>query len=168
MDEKCFCHLNGYKVKDAEARAHMANKNNPHGITVAQIGAAPAKSCRQNNPDTAGWYRVGRISMYFCYRLYVSSRFSNTRDMGAVIDICATNTNPALIKTASSFTNSGIKVVDQVRLVKDGEGYYVDINYTQNLANTVTVLLEGVDAYLQAYENWYANPAGTAVVTLSL
>lgn len=42
MAEKCFCHLNGYKVKDADARAHMENKQNPHNVTAAQVGALPA------------------------------------------------------------------------------------------------------------------------------
>ena len=38
----CFCHFNGYEVKDSFARRHIENKQNPHGVTAAQVGAAPA------------------------------------------------------------------------------------------------------------------------------
>lgn len=30
-----------YTVKDSEARNHIGNKSNPHGVTAAQVGAAP-------------------------------------------------------------------------------------------------------------------------------
>lgn len=31
-----------YTVKDSIARSHIGNKSNPHGVTAAQVGAAPA------------------------------------------------------------------------------------------------------------------------------
>lgn len=33
--------INGYDVKDAVARTHIADKNNPHNVTAAQVGALP-------------------------------------------------------------------------------------------------------------------------------
>lgn len=51
MAGKCFCHFNGYEVKDAAARTHMGNKENPHNVTAAQVGAAPA-GYADNGHDT--------------------------------------------------------------------------------------------------------------------
>ena len=56
MGEKCFCHFNGYEVKDAyarsyietEAKPHIANKENPHGVTAAQTGAVEMKILWKN------------------------------------------------------------------------------------------------------------------------
>jgi hypothetical protein len=47
---------NTYEVTDAAARGHMANKSNPHGVTLAQIGAA-------SNPNLLdNWYFADPIN----------------------------------------------------------------------------------------------------------
>lgn len=99
--------------------------------------------------------------------MIVSTRWGSTRDMGAVIDICATYSNPVLNKTAVSFTSTSYKAIDQVRLVKENNGYYIDIHYNIDAENGVFVLLDGPQGAF-AYTEWEADATGTAAVTLSL
>ena len=68
--EKCVCHINGYRVKDSIARKelneHKEDKENPHGVTIEQIGAAPAgyglgehkeiDSMYLYDTNKSGWY----------------------------------------------------------------------------------------------------------------
>lgn len=200
MAENCFCHLNGYEVKDAVARdtidTHAADKNNPHGVTAAQVGArpdtwtptaaevgarpntwlpsltdisaAPAKKEVMFNLESAGWYRVGHVLRYHCCRMVISTRYGSDKDMGAVIDICATHTNPVINITASAFTDTSKKQIDQVRLVDSNGTYFIDVHYSVDSKNGVFVTLDGPEGAFSAYTEWEANATGTAAVTVSL
>lgn len=41
MEERCVCNINDKKIVDPEAKKHMENRENPHGVTAEQIGARP-------------------------------------------------------------------------------------------------------------------------------
>lgn len=196
MAEKCFCHLNGYKVKDADARAHMENKENPHGVTAAQVGArpdtwtptaaevgarpdnwlpslgdisaAPAKKEITFNLESAGWYRVGHVIRYHCCRMVISTRYGSDKDMGAIVDICATHANPVINITAKAFTDANKKQIDQVRLVDNNGTYYVDIHYSVDSKNGVFVTFDGQEGMFSGYTEWETIDTGTAAVTVSL
>lgn len=49
-----------------EANTHANNKNNPHGVTVSQIGAAPAYTYGQTDL-TAGVSPLETGKLYFVY-----------------------------------------------------------------------------------------------------
>lgn len=148
--------------------AEVGARDNTWLPTIADIGAAPAKKEANHGLGTAGWYRVGRVEQYHCCRMSVSTRYGSSRDMGAIIDICATYSNPVLNKTAAAFTSTAVKAIDQVRLVKVNSGYYVDIHYNLDAENGVFVLLDGPQNAFTAYQEWEADATGTAAVTLSL
>ena len=51
---------------DAKLSAHTANKNNPHGVTPSQIGAAPAYTYGTSDL-TAGTSKLETGKLYFVY-----------------------------------------------------------------------------------------------------
>ena len=103
MEDNCFCHFNGFQVKDATARKaiedHTKGKN-PHGLTAADVGAAPAGyglgggslSIDDANAVAAnGWYFIGAGTVNKPEHLTYGTLFHKVRTtknmMQEVIDI---------------------------------------------------------------------------------
>ena len=148
-----------------------------HGCVVtspkSSMPFAPVKTAARGDLSSVGWYRVGMVKTYNCYRLAVSTIYNQEPDMGAIIDIVTPISAPLLHKTVASFSRDTVKAIDQIRLVKNAdkkEEHYVDIHYSLASANRVSVLLDGPDGWftLYPYAEWVANPTGTAAVTLAL
>ena len=142
------------------------------GITHDMVGAAPVKTPARGDLSSVGWYRVGEVKTYNCYRLSLATIYNQEPDMGAIIDIVAPISAPLLNKTVASSSSNTVTAIDQIRLVRS-EGrteHYVDIHYSLATSNNVSVLLDGPDGWftLYPYEEWVANPTGTAAVTLAL
>jgi hypothetical protein len=89
--------------------------------------------------------------------------------MGVAADIVATYSNPVINKIAAAFTAATIKQIDQIRLVKGGDVYYVDIHYSVNTLNSVYARLDGPDGMWTTYADWpKVSDADTAAFTLAL
>lgn len=139
------------------------------GITPAMVGAMAPRPNVQVGLTEAGWYRIGFVYVHMCFALSVSTRYGSTRDMGVAADIVATYSNPVINKTAAAFTAATIKQIDQIRLVKSGDVYYVDIHYSPGTANTVYARLDGPDGMWTTYADWPKVGDGeTAAFTLAL
>lgn len=139
------------------------------GITAAMVGAMAPRPNVQVGLTAAGWYRIGFVYVHMCYALSVSTRYGSTRDMGVAADIVATYSNPVINKTAAAFTAATIKQIDQIRLVKSGDVYYVDIHYSVNTLNSVYARLDGPDGMWTTYADWpKVSDADTAAFTLAL
>ena len=139
-------------------------------LTAADVGAMATRPNVQVTLSTPGWYRIGSVNFYGCYRLTVSPRYSNTQDMGVVLDIVATESNPVINKTAVGHRSSSVRQIDKVRLVKGSTGYAVDIHYNVSVANAVYVRLDGPDGMWVTYAEWStasdsATAAATCVIT---
>lgn len=139
-------------------------------LTAADVGAMATRPNVQVTLSASGWYRVGSINFYGCYRLTISPRYSNSQDMGVVLDIVATESNPVINKTAVGYRSASIRQIDKVRLVKGATGYAVDIHYNVSAANAVYVRLDGPDGMWVTYAEWStasnsATAAATCVIT---
>ena len=144
-------------------------KGTAKGITAAMVGAMAPRPNVAAILSAAGWYRIGFVYAHMCYALSVSTRYGSTRDMGVAADIVATYSNPVINKTATAFTAATIKQIDQIRLVKSGDVYYVDIHYSVGTANTVYARLDGPDGMWTTYAEWpKVSDADTAAFTLAL
>jgi hypothetical protein len=139
------------------------------GITAAMVGAMAPRPNVAAILSAAGWYRIGFVYAHMCYALSVSTRWGSVRDMGVIADIMATYSNPVINKAAAAFTSASVKQIDQIRLVKSGEVYYVDIHYSPGTANTVYARLDGPDGMWTTYADWPKVGDGeTAAFTLAL
>ena len=169
--------------------AHLGNKANPHGVTAAQakarpddwlptiaeIGAAPSNPVKQQFIGGIGWFRVGEIHAYNCFRLAVNTIYDNNADNGALVDIVATYARPVLSKISTK-SNGGLSmVVDQVRLVKSSSTnwlYYVEIHYAYTTSNTVSILISGGPDRFKTYETFTQitddNIGGEVTATIAL
>lgn len=141
--------------------------------TIAEIGAAPAKQAIHAQPSTVGWYRVGTVNAYNCYRVTISTIWNSKGDMGAIIDVCASLQNPVLTKASAAFSQSTVKVVDQVRLVKNPDKsnqYYMDIHWQYSAIQDCYVLMDGPAGWFAPWAEWttLGEDAATAAVTLAL
>lgn len=138
-------------------------------LSAADVGAMATRPNVQVSLSAPGWYRVGSINFYGCYRLTVSPRYSNTQDMGVVLDIVATESNPVINKTAAGYRSANIRQIDKVRLVKGSTGYAIDIHYNVSVANAVYVRLDGPDGMWVTYAEWStASDSATAAATCVL
>lgn len=137
---------------------------------VAEIGAAPAKKAVKNLLSTAEWYRVGAVNAYNCYRITISTIWGNYADVAAIIDVCASLANPVLTKTSVAFSRSWEKAVDQVRLIQNGNKYYVDIHWQYSEDQYCYVLMDGPEGWFTPWDEWTAlgEDGATAAVTLAL
>lgn len=180
--EKVFMHRNGPKnsvgfggyendpntVSIAEDMTFHV-KGTAKGITAAMVGAMATRPNVRADLEKAGWYRIGFVYVYWCYALSVSTIYGTTRDMGVAADIVATYSNPVINKTAAAFTAATIKPIDQIRLVKSDNVYYVDIHYSVNTVNNVFARLDGPDGKWTTYADWPKVADGeTAAFTLAL
>ena len=138
-------------------------------LSAADVGAMATRPNVQVLLSAPGWYRVGSINFYGCYRLTVSPRYGNTQDMGVVLDIVATESNPVINKTAVGYRSSSVRQIDKVRLVKGSTGYAVDIHYNVSVTNGVYVRLDGPDGMWVTYAEWStASDSATAAATCVL
>ena len=95
------------KIEAASAddlSAHIAEKNNPHGVTAEQIGAAKAEDLKSYLPLTGGAMTgpITRLESGAGLRPIVLTGHVE-RDDGVTIDrgFCAAYTDPAMYTTAS-------------------------------------------------------------------
>lgn len=142
-------------------------------VGEALAGKAPAKQAVKAQPGTIGWYRVGTINAYNCYRITISTVWNNKGDMGAMIDVCASLVNPVLTKVSAAFSQSTVKVVDQVRLVKNPDKsnqYYMDIHWQYSATQDCYVLMDGPAGWFAPWAEWTSlgEDGATAAVTLAL
>lgn len=57
---------NKLKTQDANLSTHISNKNNPHAVTISQIGAAPAYTYGTTDL-TAGTSTLATGKLHFVY-----------------------------------------------------------------------------------------------------
>ena len=135
-------------------------------LTAADVGAMPSSPRVEGQPSAPGWYRIGTVLPYDCYRLTVSSSWGTTRDMSVIVDIATTYSSASITKVVSGYTDASYEVIDKIRLVKGSNLYYVDIHYTQSTINSVYVRLDGAAGRWTTYADWVtASDSATAVAT---
>ena len=135
-------------------------------LTAADVGAMPSSPRVEGQPSAPGWYRIGTVLPYDCYRLTVSSSWGTTRDMSVIVDIATTYSSASITKVVSGYTHASYEVIDKIRLVKGSNLYYVDIHYTQSTINSVYVRLDGAAGRWTTYADWVtASDSATAVAT---
>lgn len=145
-----------------------ADTNGAVSLTPANVGAAAARKAVRQETNAVAWYRVGIVAQYHSCRITISSGYATREDMCVVLDALATYGSPVLNKVSEAYTNSNVKVIDQVRLVKDSGKYYVDIHYNHTVLNDVWVAMDGAEGWFEPWDSWVKNPEGTAYVTLAL
>lgn len=140
--------------------------------TLTEIGAAPVKKAATADLSAVGWYRIGEVKTYNCYRLTVSTIYNQEPDMAAIIDIVTPISAPLLYKTVASFSRDTVKAIDQIRLVQsaDRKTHYVDMHYSLTSANRAYVLLDGANGWFTPWTEWeiLGEDGITPAVTLAL
>lgn len=135
--------------------------------TIAEIGAAPAKKTIVKTLTTAGWHRVGLISIGSCC-IHIRTEFGNNQDMSALVYGSVTGYSASLSKASVAFRSGTYKTIDQVRLVENGDACYVDIHYVPNAGNRVFIFMDGIEGWQTTYQEWTALGEGAVAARATL
>ena len=119
----------GNKILASDVVAHINNKNNPHGITPAQIGAAASSHTHDNLYATREWVEsLIAMNKSEFYSLNVS--FTETR--GGQWD------EKARYTAKKSYTVAKITLTSAIEYYARGEGYSVDTAVNQGVVWTLS------------------------------
>ena len=127
--------------------AHIESKNNPHGVTIAQIGAAPALQYHAANLTAVGWYKVGTIQTtdHTAHAtIYTGGIYSTKSPTSGIVDISFSYYR-ADAKTRLQ-CNVGQQIM-RVGVVQESERVYgVYVYYNCSTRNVVQIYIDTVDA----------------------
>ena len=177
------------KIEAASAddlSTHVTDKNNPHGVTAEQIGAAKAEDLKSYLPLTGGAMTgpITRLDSGTGIRPIVLTGH-NERDDGVTVDrgFCAISSDPAMYTMASDGSASAVKVSqNDVQIVRSKKGATtgISVNFEQieiggssssrTVIRNVTTPSEDSDAvpksYVDAHSSDKNNPHGVTAAQI--
>lgn len=148
---------------------HVFSTSNPHGVTPAQIGAAPAGYDLVNALSAQGWYKIGTLAPATfdtaCATFYIGGSFSNAKPTPSIVDVVITSSG-ANAKTRVS--THELRQIIKVGLIAETSTLFgVYVFYENNNSNWVKIHADTVNGTFTPADFVASSVAESNMVTVA-